>query len=346
MKVLSPKKWLMTIFLLIILLIGTIIFCSFQGSADINFKDAVKIFSNPLSQNWWNTKAIILLKVRLPRILLACMVGGALAVAGVVLQALLRNPLADPYVLGVSSGSALGAIIAILLGLNINVGVLSSVPLFGFAGGILTILFVHHISKIHRKISVQTMLLVGVVTGAILAAIIMFITSIADPNQVQGIVFWLMGSLSSQEYPMLLIVSLYVLIGIVILFYHARGLNLLVLGEESALQLGLEVERTKKIAFIGASLITGAAVSVSGLIGFVGILIPHLMRMIIGSDHRLLLPVAGLSGSIFLVLADTLARTLLAPMEIPVGVITAMCGGPFFIYLLRKKHKKGTIPFL
>jgi iron complex transport system permease protein len=337
MKVLSLRKWLITIFLLTILLIGTIIFCSFQGSADINLKDVIEIFSNPLSQNWWNTKAVILLKVRLPRILLACLVGGALAVSGVVLQALLRNPLADPYVLGVSSGSALGAIIAILLGLNINIGFLPSIPLFGFAGGLLTILFVYHISKIHRKISVQTMLLVGVVTGAILAAIIMFIISIAGPHKVQGIIFWLMGSLSSQGYPMLLIVSFYVLIGILILLYHARGLNLLVLGEESALQLGLEVERTKKIAFIGASLITGAAVSVSGLIGFVGILIPHLMRMIIGSDHRLLLPAAGLSGSIYLALADTLARTLLAPTEIPVGVITAICGGPFFIYLLKKK---------
>jgi len=339
MKALSLKKWLITVLLLTILLVGTIIFCSFQGSADINFKDVIEIFSNPLSQNWWNTKAVILLKVRLPRILLACMVGGALAVSGVVLQALLRNPLADPYVLGVSSGSALGAIIAILLGLNINIGALPSIPLFGFAGGLLTILFVYHISKIHRKISTQTMLLVGVITGAILAAIIMFITSIADPNKVHGIIFWLMGNLSSQEYPMLLIVSFYVLIGILILLYHARDLNLLVLGEESAIQLGLEVEHTKKIAFIGASLITGAAVSVSGLIGFVGILIPHLMRMIIGSDHRLLLPVAGLSGSIYLMLADTLARTLLAPTEIPVGVITAICGGPFFIYLLRKKRK-------
>ncbi len=338
MKVLSRKKWFITILLLMILLIGTIIFCSFQGSADINLKDALEVFSNPLEQNWLDAKAVILLKVRLPRILLACMVGGALAVSGVVLQALLRNPLADPYVLGVSSGSALGAIIAILLGLNINIGVLPSIPLFGFAGGLVTILFVYHISKMHRKISVQTMLLVGVVSGAILAAIIMFITSIAGPHKVEGIIFWLMGSLSSQDYPMVLIVSSYVIIGILILLYHARSLNLLVLGEESAVQLGLDVERAKKIAFVGASLITGAAVSVSGLIGFVGILIPHLVRMIIGSDHRLLLPAAGLSGSIYLVIADTLARTLLAPTEIPVGVITAICGGPFFIYLLR--HKK------
>lgn len=337
MKVLSLRKWLITIVLLTILLIATIIFCSFQGSADIKLKDLLEIFSNSPSQTWWNTKAIILLKVRLPRILLACMVGGALAVSGVVLQALLRNPLADPYILGVSSGSALGAIIAILLGLNITIGALPLIPLFGFAGGLLTILFVYHISRIHRKISIQTMLLVGVVTGAILAAIIMFITSMAGPHKVQGIIFWLMGSLSSQEYPMVVIVSLYVIVGTLILLYYARSLNLLVLGEESATQLGLEVERTKKIAFIGASLITGAAVSVSGLIGFVGILIPHLMRMIIGSDHRLLLPAAGLFGSIYLILADTLARTLMAPTEIPVGVITAICGGPFFIYLLRKK---------
>jgi len=343
MKVLSLRKWLITIILLTILLILTIIFCSFQGSADVNLGDVINIFSNPLSQSWWNTEVIILLKVRLPRILLACIVGGALAVAGVVLQALLRNPLADPYILGVSSGSALGAIIAILLGLNISIGLLPSIPLFGFAGGLFTILFVYHISKIHQKISVQTMLLVGVVTGAILAATIMFITSIAGPDKVHGIIFWLMGNLGSEEYPMLLIVSFYVLAGILILLYHARGLNLLALGEESAAQLGLDVERAKKVAFIGASLITGAAVSVSGLIGFVGILIPHLLRMIIGSDHRLLLPVAGLSGAIYLALADTIARTLMAPTEIPVGVITAICGGPFFIYLLkRKKYKIGT----
>jgi len=345
MESLSLRRWLTIIFFLTILLIGAIIFSSFQGSADINIKDATELLSNPLSQNWPNTKAVILLKVRLPRIILACVVGGALAVAGVVLQALLRNPLADPYVLGVSSGSALGAIIAILLGLNINIGTLSSVPLFGFGGGLGTILFVYQFSKIHRKISVQTMLLVGVVTGAILSAVIMFITSIAGPHKLQGIVFWLMGNLGAEEYPMLLIVSFYVLVGVLILLYHARGLNLLVLGEESALQLGLEVERTKKVAFIGASLITGAAVSVSGLIGFVGILIPHLVRMIVGSDHRLLLPVAGLSGSIYLVLADTLARTVMAPTEIPVGVITAICGGPFFIYLL-KHSKKGQAPLL
>jgi len=339
MKVLTLKRWLITIISLTFLLIITIIFSSFQGSADITLRDAIGMVSNPLSQNWHDTEALILLKVRLPRILLGCVVGGALAISGVVLQALLRNPLADPYVLGVSSGSALGAIVAILLGLGINIAGLPSVPLFGFLGGLLTILFVYHISKIHRKISIQTMLLVGVVTAAILGAIIMFITSVADPQKVHGLVFWLMGSLSSQEYPMLLIVSLYVLIGIFVLLYHSRSLNLLALGEESATQLGLEMERTKKIAFIGASLITGAAVSVSGLIGFVGILIPHIMRMIFGSDHRLLLPVAGLSGSIFLVLADTLARTLLAPTEIPVGVITAICGGPFFIYILHKKRK-------
>ena len=339
MKGLSLRKWLITILLLVILLIVTIIFCSFQGSADIKLKDLLEIFSNSPGQTWWNTKAVILFKVRLPRIILACMVGGALAVSGVVLQALLRNPLADPYILGVSSGSALGAIIAILLGLNITIGSLPSIPLFGFAGGLLTILFVYQISKIHSKISVQTMLLVGVVTGAILAAIIMFITSIAGPHKVQGIIFWLMGSLTSQGYPMVAIVSFYVIVGILILFYHARSLNLLVLGEESATQLGLDVERTKKIAFIGASLITGAAVSVSGLIGFVGILIPHVMRMIIGSDHRLLLPAAGLCGSIYLIIADTLARTLMAPAEIPVGVITAICGGPFFIYLLKTKKR-------
>ena len=338
MKVLSLKKWLITILLLVIILIVTIIFCSFQGSADIKLKDLLEIVSDSPGETWWNAKAVILLKVRLPRILLACMVGGALAVSGVVLQALLRNPLADPYILGVSSGSALGAIIAILLGLNITIGSLPSIPLFAFAGGLLTILFVYHISKIHRKISIQTMLLVGVVTGAILAAIIMFITSIAGPHKVQGIIFWLMGSLSSEEYPMVAIVSFYVIVGILILLCHARSLNLLVLGEESATQLGLDVERAKKIAFIGASLITGAAVSVSGLIGFVGILIPHVVRMIIGSDHRLLLPAAGLCGSIYLIIADTLARTLMAPTEIPVGVITAICGGPFFIYLLRKKR--------
>jgi len=286
------------------------------------------------------THGLIIREVRLPRVILAGLVGASLATSGAVFQALLRNPLADPYILGVSGGGALGAILAMAVGVDFTLWGFSSVPIFSFLGSLCTIFFVYAVGSTGGRMATQTLLLTGVIVNAIFSALIMFITSVVDFNQVQSIVFWLMGNLSTIGYGTLLKLSTYSLIGLVALFSLARDLNALSLGEEQALQLGVDVERTKKLAFVGASLITGAVVSVSGLIGFVGLIVPHAVRLIFGPDHRLLLPASMLCGGMFLMAADTVARTVLSPVELPVGVITAMCGGPFFIWLLKRRGSR------
>lgn len=283
------------------------------------------------------TAGAILVHIRLPRLLLAFMVGGCLATVGVSLQALLRNPLADPYVLGISSGAALGAGVAILLGIGTTIVAASALPLCAFFGGLLSIIIVYRIAASYGYLPIHTLLLAGVILNAIFSALIMFITSIMDPNRSFGMMAWLMGTLSGPDYSALLVLAAYLGVGTAILFRHAGSLNVLTLGEESARSLGVEVETVKKTIFFAAALLTGAVVAFSGLIGFVGMVVPHAVRMVIGADHRLLLPASASIGGAFLMLADTLARTLLAPGEIPVGVVTALAGGPFFIYLLMSR---------
>jgi iron complex transport system permease protein len=313
--------------------------CLQFGAERIGFGESVRILSQFLRSGQDGIEAagpagIILVQVRLPRVLLAFMVGGCLATVGVGLQALLRNPLADPYVLGISSGAALGAGVAILLGIGTTVLAISALPLCAFVGGLLSILIVYRIAAAYGYLPVHTLLLAGVILNAIFSALIMFITSMMDPNRSFGMISWLMGTLTAPNYAALLVLTLYLAVGTLILFLQARPLNLLTLGEEAAQSLGVEVERIKKIIFFTSALLTGAVVSVSGLIGFVGMVIPHAVRMLLGADHRLLLPASALVGGMFLMTADTLARTILAPSEIPVGIVTALAGGPFFIYLL------------
>jgi len=279
----------------------------------------------------------IILELRLPRVLSGAMVGAALALSGAVLQALLRNPLADPYVLGISSGAALGAVLAILFGLgSIYLGTFA-VPGAAFCGALLTLLFVYFLARVQGRVPAQTMLLAGFIVSAFFLAIIMFLISITTDERLFNVTFWLMGNLEYMASQPLRGIFLYLLAGAAVLFSLGRDLNLMAMGEETASELGVEVERVKKIAFVFASLITGAVVSVSGLIGFVGLIVPHLVRMLWGPDHRFLLPASALAGAILLVFADLIARTILAPSEIPVGVITALGGAPFFVYLLRKK---------
>jgi iron complex transport system permease protein len=282
--------------------------------------------------------SVILLHVRMPRVLLAFFVGGSLAMVGVALQALLRNPLADPFVIGISSGAALGAAIALLFGLGISVGSLSALPVCAFAGALLSLMIMYRISSAQFGFSVYTLLLAGVVLNAIFSAFIMFLTSIADPNRAFGMYAWLMGTLTGPDWATLGILVLYLGAGLIMLGMHAQSLNLLTLGEETARSLGVEVERVKKFVFLAAALLTGAVVSFSGIIGFVGLIIPHAVRLVVSADHRLLLPVAGLVGGIFLMLADTVARTALSPSEFPVGVITALVGGPIFLWLLTTRQ--------
>jgi len=284
---------------------------------------------------------IILLQVRLPRLLLAALTGATLSLTGAVFQALLRNPLADPYILGISGGSALGAVIAMGFGLHLMLIGFQIVPIFSICGALLTILFVYNFSRIGNYLPTQTMLLAGISLQAMLSALILFLQTLLDPLQLMQVFTWLMGNIPTPEYRNLLWISLYVVLAIGVILPQARHLNALTLGELDAQIVGIDVERLKKILFFACSLLTGSIVALTGLIGFVGIIVPHLLRLTIGPDHRRLLPACVVFGSIFMVVADTLARVLLSPTEIPVGVITALIGGPFFLFLLWKNKRKG-----
>ncbi len=283
---------------------------------------------------------VILFRIRLPRALLAMVVGAALATAGTVLQALLRNPLADPHMLGVSGGAAVGAAAMLMLG---GSGFLPAVlvPVGAFGGGLLAMLVVYRVGSVHGRLQPYMFLLAGVVTNAFCGALIMALNALADFFQAHGILFWLLGSLQTQSYALVAASGAYVLVGLGWLMRHARRFNALTLGEESAAQLGVDVARLRRTAFVISSLLVGAAVSVSGMIGFVGLIVPHITRLLIGADHRLLLPASALTGAIFLLLADTVARSAVGSTEIPVGVVTALCGGPFFVYLLRREGGRG-----
>jgi len=287
--------------------------------------------------SWAASDSTIILDLRLPRVMAGMIVGAALAVAGSVLQALLRNPLADPFVLGISSGGAVGAVLAILFGLGSTLLGGYAIPGAAFVGALLTLFLVYSIARMQGRVPTPTLLLAGVIVSSFFSAIIMFLISITSDERLHDVTFWLMGNVGNIQPQTLGVIFVYLLLGGGVLFSLTKDFNLLSMGEETASALGVEVERTKKLAFIFASLITGAVVSVSGLIGFVGLVVPHLVRLIWGPDHRFLLPASAFVGAMLLVLADTVARTVMAPLEIPVGVVTAMGGAPFFIYLLRKK---------
>ncbi len=274
----------------------------------------------------------ILFTVRLPRAILAIIAGASLSVAGAALQALLRNPLAEPYVLGVSSGAALGAVLAIILLETFPI----SQPIGAFIGAALTILVVYVLGQGQRGTSTDRLILAGVITTSFLWAAIIFLLTVASSSRLKGIAFWLMGDLSSSDNRSLLVVLVINTLSILVIFLVSRSLNLLMVGEESALSLGVSVERVKIIVYLIASLLTGATVAVVGSIGYIGLIVPHIIRMAFSSDHRLLIPASALLGASLLLLADTIARTVIAPRELPVGAITALVGAPLFVYLLRR----------
>jgi iron complex transport system permease protein len=285
-----------------------------------------------------NADAVILFQARIPRVLLAAIVGGALAVAGAALQALLRNPLAEPHLIGISSGAALAAVIA-LVTVPVVLGHALVVPVAAFLGALLSISIVVRLAFVGERVDPYTLLLIGVIYNAFTGALLMFINSIVDLYQAHGVLFWLMGHVGTREYPMIGALALYSLAGLSLLLWHARDLDCLSLGDERAAELGVDVERARRMIFVASALLVGAVVSVSGLIGFVGLVVPHLMRLVVGADHRVLLPASYLAGAIFLVWADTVARTVLGATEIPVGVVTALCGAPVFVYLLRRERR-------
>ncbi|MBI1941339.1 MAG: iron ABC transporter permease [Acidobacteria bacterium] len=276
--------------------------------------------------------AVIVQQIRMPRVLLAMLVGAALAVSGTALQALLRNPLADPYVLGISSGAALGAIVALWIGGRVA----AASPLVAFVGAFVTTAWVYTLGRRAGRLASYTLLLAGVITASFLSAVILFVLTMLSTRDVRGVAFWLMGDLSVVTESHLRILLPVVIAGIVALYIFAKDMNVLLLGEEEAAHLGVNVKRVETAIYLLASLLTGVAVAVSGAIGYLGLLVPHLGRMIVGSDHRTLLPTAALGGAIVLVISDTLARTVVAPAELPVGAVTAVAGAPVFIYLLRR----------
>jgi iron complex transport system permease protein len=277
----------------------------------------------------------ILLSLRLPRALLALLVGGGLALAGSVFQALLRNPLAEPYILGISGGAATGAVLALSLGAaSLGPAVL---PAAAFGGALLAIVLVFRVaSAANRSMDVRVLLLAGVVVGAFFSAVIAFILTVSEARAVRTAVIWMMGSLAGADWGSVWVVAAYTLPSVVVVLALARALNLLGIGEETASYLGTDVERVKKIAFGVASLITAAGVAVAGIIGFVGLIVPHAIRLLVGSDQRVLLPLSFMAGAAFLCLADLAARLILAPSEIPIGIITAFLGVPLFLVLLRR----------
>jgi iron complex transport system permease protein len=311
------------------------------GSVRIPFVTVWKILLSHLpffniTSDWSFTTDMIVWGIRLPRIVMAGISGAALGVAGATYQGLFRNPLADPYLIGVAQGAALGAAIGFILPWN-SLGSYF-IPLLAFMGALSAVSAVYLIARVRKSLPVTTLILAGVAIGAFLISLTSYITVIA-PDRTHAIMSWFMGSFSLSDWDQIKLVAPYVVAGMAVIFVFARPLNVMQLDEEQAQQLGINVERTKLILLAASTLITAAAVCFVGTIGFVGIVVPHAVRLVWGPDHRSLLPLSALTGAILLVLADTVSRTIMPPTEIPVGIITAFIGAPFFLFILRRKKK-------
>jgi len=336
-ELLTPRKLGVRVVSAGIVLVAVMFVCSLIGTENVSLKAAFRaVGEHPAI----NPNYEIFVKVRLPRIILAAIVGAALACSGVVFQALLRNPLADPYILGISSGAGLGTIIAVISGFNWTLWGRSPIAVFAFIGALGTVWLVWSISRLTAKFHVTGLLLAGVVVNAFFSAVIMFLTSIAKSEQVYATIFWLMGNMTEEDFFVLWMGAGCVLAGILALFNISPQLNVLSFGEDDARNIGINTARIQTIAFAVAAFITAIAVSLSGLVGFVGLIVPHAVRLVWGPDHRQLLPLSGIIGAIFLVVADTLARIIVAPAQLPVGVVTAIVGGPFFLVLLVRYSRK------
>jgi iron complex transport system permease protein len=316
------------------LAIVTVLLAPLVGPTPVDFRRAFD-FTIPFADN---VDAQIFFVARLPRTLAGACVGALFAASGVVFQGLLRNPLATPFTLGVSTGAALGAVLAITFNWSIGFIGISAVPVAAFAGSLIAVAIVYALAQArHRGLSTTVLLLAGVTMNAFFSALILFVQYFASFADTYRTLRWLMGDLDVSSYQPLLAALPTTVAAFAVFAWLARPLNLLSLGADSAESRGLDVARAQRAAFLSASLATGAAVSIGGPIGFVGIIVPHLIRLIVGPDHRLVLPAATLFGAAFLVGCDLIARTVLAPVELPVGIITALLGGPFFLWLLIRK---------
>ena len=319
---------------IILTLLALFVFIVSIGTGPVKISPG-EVLKTVLGKTVKERDATIVLKVRMPRAVLAFMVGAALAIAGGILQSLLRNPLADPYVLGVSSGSALGAVLALLFRLGRSSLLVS---FFAFLGGLLAILIVYYVGSKEGRLLIDRLILAGVIVNFLFSAFIMLILAVSEGTEVRGMIFWLMGGFSTQGYDTVLALCVPLLIGALAGAFYSSSLNLLMVGEDYAGGGGVDVERVKKVCFLASALLTGGAVAAAGSIGFVGLIVPHTIRLIWGGDQRPALLLNAVAGGLFLVLADTVARSVISPAELPVGVITAFCGAPFFLILLKRSR--------
>jgi len=323
--------WVLVFLLLLLLFVCGLALCT--GSADIAMTDIPGILFHGQGTTDYN----ILFKIRMPRILLGIATGGALSLAGAILQGLFRNPLVEPYTLGISGGASLGVCLNILFKWPTIIGIIAY-PLSGFFGALIVIILVYLISIKTGMVKTDTMLLTGVMISFVCSSLVMLLMAVSKSDELQTIVFWIMGSLDETNLTLIKICCVGSLTGLVISLFFCLDLNALSLGEEEAMNLGIPIERSKKVLFVTASILTGISVSVGGIIMFAGLIVPHFMRMTVGSDHRILLLGSFLAGASFLTLCDVIARTIISPLELPVGVITGIIGGIVFIYVLTRKR--------
>jgi iron complex transport system permease protein len=299
-----------------------VIFGILKGAVNIPFGELLRSENQPI------------LNLRLMRIAIAVIAGAGLAVSGVALQAILRNSLADPYLLGTSSGAGLGAVIAIMLGIS-----RIYLPIAAFAGAALSIILVYNLARQNNKIPEQSLILSGVIVSVALSAIIVFLISISGNEALHGMTWWLWGSLQVYDLKLLLIVFLIVSAGLAVIYIFSQDLNAIAIGEEEAIHLGIDIEAVKKILILVTSLITASLVCICGIIGFVGLMIPHMMRLVVGPNHKSLIPATCVAAAVFMVICDIFSRAIFPPLEIPIGVITAILGAPIFIILLKRKQR-------
>jgi iron complex transport system permease protein len=347
MPLLKKTKFTKSYFIVGIVVLFAIMILSVNlGMADISYKQTAKIILNklPFIGNLISIKGInegyqlIIINLRLPRILMAALVGAGLSVVGTSYQGIFKNPMADPYVLGISSGAAFGATLAIISGLQIHILGVGLTTFCAFIGAIVTTLVVYNIARVGNKIPSVTLLLAGIALSYLLSAAISLIM-IFNRDEIEKIVMWTMGNLASASWSEVLILTVLIGVCILVVYFFAKDLNLMLLGDESAKNLGVEVDKVKRIIMFVATLIVAGAVSFSGIIGFVGLIIPHTIRLLFGPDHKVVIPFSALGGAIFLIICDTIARTIAPPAEIPVGIITSLFGVPFFLYLLYKSKR-------
>lgn len=339
--ILTPGRLIIKVILCLAALVVVMFVCSLVGTQKISLS---AVFEGPGDMPGQNLDYDIFVRVRVPRIILAAIVGAALAASGVALQAILRNPLAEPYILGISSGAALGVMTATLTGINLSFWGGSPMAAMAFLFAIGTIWLVWFTGHLAGGSAVTSLLLAGVVINAFFSAVIMLMTSLIDSEQLRSTIMWLIGSIGEKDFSTLLASAVFIIAGIAALFTISQKLNVLTLGTNEAQSLSVNPRRITFVAFALASFITAVAVGLSGLVGFVGLVVPHSVRLVFGPDHRQLLPASAIGGAAFVVICDTIARTIIAPAQLPVGVITAIIGGPIFLVLLsRYSRKVGTL---